>query len=104
MSLAINKLTVAIMSLVSSSAEKDAIANYQKAFLEVASATLLRLSKEKPKELDSTALILVEFAESSTFLTLDIFDTHFPYSYIRTAFSEAFRRRGKKKGGKDEDF
>jgi len=104
LALALNKLTVAVMSLVSTSAEKDAIASYQKAFLEVASTTLLRLSKEKPKELESVVLVLIDFAESSTFLTLDIFDSHFPYSYIRTAYGEAYRRRGKKKGGKDEDF
>ena len=59
LSLALNKLTVAVMSLVSSSAEK-AIFGSQKSFLEVASTSLLRLSKDKPKELESVAVILIE--------------------------------------------
>jgi len=37
-------------------------------------------------------------------MALDTFDSHFPYSYVRTAFSEAFRKRGKRKGGKDDDL
>jgi len=102
-SVALNKLTVAIMSLVSSYEEANAVTNYQKTFLEVSSTCLLRLSKDKPKELDSVVLILSEFAEQSKFITADVLDEVLPYSYIKTAFSDTFKRRGKKKG-KDDDL
>jgi hypothetical protein len=65
LALSLNKLTVTIMSLVSTSAEKDVISNFQKTFLEVASTCLLRLSKDRPKELDSVAVILIEVSSSS---------------------------------------
>jgi len=103
-SLALNKLSVAIMSLVSTSSEPGAVANYQKAFLEVSSTSLLRLAKDRPKELDSIVLVLSEFAEQSTFLTADVIDGVLPYSYVKTAFSDTFRRRGKKKGKDDDVF
>jgi len=66
-----------------------------KEFLALASSSLLRLGQETDKEAiknrESVYLLLDEIVQESTFLTMDLLESCFPYALLRTSYHHVYK-------------
>eukprot|EP00054_Salpingoeca_dolichothecata_P025344 m.177028 g.177028 ORF g.177028 m.177028 type:complete len:1122 (-) comp25321_c1_seq2:184-3549(-) len=101
MATALNAISSCVFTITATPGEAPtAITDAQTEFIRIVSLLLLRLSAEKEttKNKNSVLAILDKFVRESKFLTADVLETYFPYSLIRTAFHELYKRPNK--GGK----
>lgn len=105
--LAVSELSAACFTMTATQSEpRAAVTEAQAEFLRIASILLLRLQSGPEREsADPIYVVLESFVSDSAFLTADNMESYFPYSLVRCAFGELYKRRtGKgRAAGQKED-
>eukprot|EP00048_Salpingoeca_helianthica_P015488 m.227034 g.227034 ORF g.227034 m.227034 type:complete len:1121 (-) comp17108_c0_seq1:180-3542(-) len=83
---------------------QPAVTEAQSEFLRMASTLLLRLQSGPEREqADPIYVVLDMFVNASPFVSVDRLETYFPYSLIRCAYAELYKKRATKRTGGKED-
>ena len=100
LALSTSELSAAFFTMTATDKEPaHAITEVQIEFLRISSVLLLRMQSGPEREAaDAVYVVLDAFVNDSTFLTADVMEAYFPYSLIRCAYSELYKKRGVVKG------
>lgn len=90
----INSIATALFTIT----DRGDIEDRLKEFLALASSSLLRLGAETDKEAtknrDSVYLLLDMIVQESSFLTMDLLESCFPYALLRNAYHHVYKTDG----------